>query len=85
MVNTNSNIFLKFLINVKRDRDSRNLFEMFLKSLKALAGSVNENFCTDDFEMDFEISKMGKVNLETWYFWFTFDNRFLPKEHKTSP
>ena len=41
---------------------------MFLKSLKALAGSVNEDFCTDDFEMDFEISKMGKVNFETWYF-----------------
>ena len=52
-----------------------------LKSFEALEGSVNDDFYTDYFEMNFEIM----VNIEAQHFCFTFDNRFSLKDHKTFP
>ena len=43
MVNTKGNKFYKFLIRGKCDRDSIDLFEMSLNSVKVVQGSVNDN------------------------------------------
>ena len=50
MVNTNGNIFFKFLIDVECDRDFTILFEIFLKSFQVIEGSANDDFCTYYFE-----------------------------------
>ena len=42
-----------------------NLFETFLKSFATLQGSVKDDFCTDYFEINFEITEKGTVNIET--------------------
>ena len=47
MINPNGNIFFKYLIDLLHDRDSTNLFEIFLKSFDVLKRSVNEHFCND--------------------------------------
>lgn len=65
MVNTKGNKFHKFLIRGKCDRDSIDLFEMSLNSVKVVQGSVNDNNWTDYVETNFEINGPRKVNIET--------------------
>ena len=65
MVNTNGNIFFKFLIDVECDRDFTILFEIFLKSFQVIGGSANDDFCTYYFETISAISRTGRVNIGT--------------------
>ena len=64
MENASGNTFFKFLIDVLCDKDSTNLFEIFLKSFEVLERSVEDEFCTDYFGMNFDISGTGRVNVE---------------------
>ena len=60
--------FFKFVINVWCDRYLTNSFEIFLKTFEVPEWSVNEDFYTNDFEMNFAICGIGKVNVDRWHF-----------------
>ena len=64
MINTNGNIFFKFLIDVLCDNDSTHVFEIILKSFDLLERSVKDYFCTDYFGMNFDISVTERVDIE---------------------
>ena len=61
------------------------MFEILFKSFEILEINVNDEFWTDYFEMSYEISGAGSFNIETWQFWFIFDNRFSLTQHEAFP
>ena len=44
------------------------IYLKMLKSFEVLEGCVNDDFCTDYFEINFEINETGSINFETQHF-----------------
>lgn len=52
------------------------MFEKFLEASMLLEGSMNDNFCTERFEMTLEINETGRINTESERSEITFDSKF---------